>query len=45
MDTASPMHADLWTYLSKNYLVKTDRASMEHGLEVRVPMLGNAVLD
>lgn len=45
MDTASLMRADLWTYLSENCLAKTDRASMAHGLEVRVPMLGNPVLD
>lgn len=45
MDAASLMRADLWTYLSENCLVKTDRASMAHGLEVRVPMLGNGVLD
>jgi asparagine synthase (glutamine-hydrolysing) len=45
MDTGSLMRADLWTYLSENCLVKTDRASMLHSLEVRVPMLSNAVLD
>jgi len=45
MDTASLMRADLWTYLSENCLAKADRASMAHGLEVRVPMLGNPVLD
>ncbi len=45
MDTASLMRADLWTYLSENCLMKTDRASMAHGLEVRVPLLGNDVLD
>lgn len=45
MDTASLMRADLWTYLSENCLAKTDRASMAHGLEVRVPLLGNAVMD
>ena len=45
MDTGSLMRADLWTYLSENCLAKADRASMAHGLEVRVPMLGNAVLD
>jgi asparagine synthase (glutamine-hydrolysing) len=39
------MRADLWTYLSENCLVKTDRAGMAHGLEVRVPLLGNAVVD
>jgi len=45
VDTAGLMRADLWTYLSENCLVKTDRASMAHGLEVRVPILGNGVLD
>lgn len=44
-DTAGLMRADLWTYLSENCLVKTDRASMACGLEVRVPMLGNDVLE
>ncbi len=39
------MRSDLWTYLSENCLVKTDRASMHHGLEVRVPLLGNGVSD
>ncbi len=45
IDTAGLMRADLWTYLSEDCLVKTDRASMAHGLEVRVPFLGNPVLD
>ena len=45
LDTASLMRADLWTYLSENCLVKTDRASMAASIEVRVPMLGNDVLD
>ncbi|MBI4985081.1 MAG: asparagine synthase (glutamine-hydrolyzing) [Rhodocyclales bacterium] len=45
MDTASLMRADLWTYLSEDCLVKTDRASMAHGLEVRVPLLGRPVVD
>jgi asparagine synthase (glutamine-hydrolysing) len=45
MDTSSLMRADLWTYLSEDCLVKTDRASMNHSLEVRVPLLGNPVLD
>lgn len=45
MDTPTLMRADLWTYLSENCLVKTDRASMAHGLEVRVPMLGKPVVD
>ena len=45
MDSGALMRADLWTYLSENCLVKTDRAGMAHGLEVRVPLLGNAVAD
>lgn len=45
MNSAGLMRADLWTYLSENCLLKTDRASMAHGLEVRVPMLGNPVLE
>lgn len=45
MDSGTLMRADLWTYLSENCLTKTDRASMAHGLEVRVPMLGQPVVD
>jgi asparagine synthase (glutamine-hydrolysing) len=45
MDSAALMRADLWTYLSENCLVKTDRAGMAHGLEIRVPLLGNRVVD
>jgi asparagine synthase (glutamine-hydrolysing) len=45
MDAATLMRADLWTYLSENCLAKTDRASMAHGLEVRVPLLGQPVID
>ena len=45
MTTEAMMRADLWTYLSDNCLVKTDRASMAHALEVRVPLLGNPVVD
>ncbi|CAB1370369.1 asparagine synthase (glutamine-hydrolyzing) [Denitratisoma oestradiolicum] len=45
MDAATLMRADLWTYLSENCLAKTDRASMAHGLEVRVPLLGQPVLE
>ena len=44
-DTDALMRADLWTYLSENCLVKTDRASMASGLETRVPLLGNPVTD
>ncbi|MEM6458708.1 MAG: asparagine synthase (glutamine-hydrolyzing) [Planctomycetota bacterium] len=39
------MRADLHSYLSENCLAKTDRASMAHSLEVRVPMLGRPVAD
>ena len=44
-DRGALLRADLWTYLSENCLTKTDRASMAHGLEVRVPLLANAVQD
>lgn len=44
-NTDSLMRADLWTYLADNCLVKTDRASMAHRLEVRVPLLGNPIVD
>ena len=44
-DRAALLRADLWTYLSENCLAKTDRASMAHGLEVRVPLLANAIQD
>ena len=42
-DRGALLRADLWTYLSENCLAKTDRASMAHGLEVRVPLLANAL--
>lgn len=45
VDSDALMRADLWTYLSENCLTKTDRASMAHSLEVRVPMLGQPVVD
>ncbi len=45
MTSDSLMRADLGSYLSENCLYKTDRAGMAHGLEVRVPMLGNPVVD
>lgn len=44
-NTDTLMRTDLWTYLSENCLVKTDRASMAFGLEARVPLLGNPVTD
>lgn len=45
MGSDALMRSDLWTYLSDNCLVKTDRASMCSSLEVRVPILGNPVVD
>lgn len=45
LDHEGLMRGDLFTYLSDNCLIKTDRASMLHALEVRVPMLGNPVAD
>lgn len=44
-DRGALVRADLWTYLSENCLTKTDRASMAHGLEIRVPLLSNALQD
>ncbi len=45
ISTHGLMRADLWTYLVDNCLVKSDRASMRHALELRVPFLGNALID
>lgn len=45
LGTDALMRADLWTYLSENCLVKTDRASMAVGLEARVPMLSGPLVD
>lgn len=42
-DRGALLRADLWTYLSENCLPKTDRASMAHGLEVRVPLLARSI--
>jgi asparagine synthase (glutamine-hydrolysing) len=39
------LHLDLTFHLPSDMLVKVDRASMDHGLEVRVPFLGRDVLE
>jgi asparagine synthase (glutamine-hydrolysing) len=36
---------DFQTYLPGSVLTKVDRAAMAHGLEVRPPLLGNAMVD
>ncbi len=44
-DRDALMRADVWNFLAGNGLTKTDRASMWQGMEARVPMLGNPVVD
>lgn len=48
-DPGDPLNAilalDFTTYLPGSVLTKVDRASMAHGLEVRPPMLDNAMID
>lgn len=39
------MKIDFFTFLSGSCLVKSDIASMQHGLEIRVPFLTNNIID
>ena len=42
---AGMIAADIATLLPDDYLVKVDRASMAHGLEVRPPLLDHELLE
>jgi asparagine synthase (glutamine-hydrolysing) len=44
-ETAAVMRADFETFLTYDCLVKSDIASMRHGMELRMPFLNKALLD
>jgi len=44
-DVAALLHLDANTYMTDDVLVKVDRTSMAHALEVRVPLLDHHVLE
>ena len=44
-DVAALLHLDARTYMIDDVLVKVDRTSMQHSLEVRVPLLDHQVLE
>jgi asparagine synthase (glutamine-hydrolysing) len=44
-DVQRAMYADLKVYLPNDVLVKVDRMSMQHGLEVRCPLLDRRVVE
>ena len=44
-DVPALLYLDAMTYMTDDVLTKVDRTSMQHGLEVRVPLLDHKVLE